>query len=131
MTDDDFVPPSPRGAGGVSLSAGVAWGLVALLIGCTLLISACALMVFNVILFRGGIAGIPRELAQIGGLVAVIGVAAFGVLAVVFGFRGWNAASRSGEPTAFGVAGTLAAVVGFVGWAIAGIDLLAILGLFR
>ena len=38
MTDDDFVPPSPRGAGGVSLSAGVAWGLVALLIGCTLLI---------------------------------------------------------------------------------------------
>ena len=129
MSDDDYEPPVSRG--GLSLSPGVAWGLAALLIGCTLLISSCALMVFNVILFQGGLRGIPRDLAQIGGLVAVVGVAVFGIFAIAFGLRGWSAASRQGEPTAFGIAGTMAAAVGFVGWLIAGIDLLAILRVFR
>jgi hypothetical protein len=129
MTDDDSDPPSARG--GVSLSPGTSWGLAALLIGCTLLISACALMVFNVILFRGGLGGIPRDLARLGGTIGVIGVAVMGLLSILFGARGWGAAARRGESVAFGVAGTLAAVVGFVAWAIAGFDLLAILGVFR
>jgi hypothetical protein len=129
VTDDDFEPPSSRR--GVSLSQGVSYGLVALLIGCSLLISSRVLMVFNITLFRGGLVGIPRDLAQLGGVVAVVGVAAFGILAIVFGVRGWNAASRTGESTAFGVAGTLAAVIGFVGWVIAGLDLLMILRVFR
>ena len=128
MTDDDFEPPSSRG--GMSLSQGVSSGLVALLIGCALLISSCALMVFNIVLFQGGLAGIPLDLARLGGVIAVVGVAAFGILAIVFGVRGWNAASRAGESTAFGVAGTLAAIVGFVGWVIAGLDLLMILRVF-
>jgi hypothetical protein len=128
MSDDDYEPPS---SSAVSLSAGTSWGLAALLIGCTLLISACALMVFNVILFQGGLFGIPRDLARLGGTIGVIGVAVLGLLAVIFGVRGWVAAARRGESVAFGVAGTLAAVVGFVAWAIAGIDLLAILGVLR
>jgi hypothetical protein len=131
MTDDDYEPPSSSARRGVSLSQGTSWGLAALLIGCALLISSCALMVFNIILFRGGLAGIPRDLARFGGVIAVVGVAAFAILAIVFGVRGWNAASRAGESTAFGVAGTIAAVIGFVGWAIAGLDLLMILGVFR
>ena len=129
MTDDDYEPPSSRR--GVSLSQGASWGLVALLIGCALLISSCVLMVFNILLFRGGLGGIPLDLARFGGAIAVVGVAAFGVLAIVFGVRGWNAASRGGESTAFGVAGTLAAVVGFVGWVIAGLDLLMLVRVFR
>ena len=129
MTDDDYEPPSSRR--GVSLSAGASCGLAALLIGCALLVSSCVLMVFNIILFRGGLADIPLDLARLGGVLAVLGVAALGGLAIAFGVRGWNAASRAGESTAFGVAGTLAAVVGFVGWVIAGLDLLMILRVFR
>ena len=125
MTDDDYQPP---GSNSFSLSPGVSGGLAALLIGCTLLISACALMVFNVLLFSRGLRGIPRDAAQFGGVVGVVGVALFGLVAVGLGIHGWVAAAKRGEATALGIAGTAAALIGFVGWAIAGIDLLAILG---
>ena len=128
MSDDDFGPPS---TGQLSLSTGTAAGLAGLLIGCTLLVSACALMVFNVILFSLGMRNIPRDLAQLGGLVGAVGVATLGVFAVASGVRGWNAANRNGESNALGIAGTLAGVVGLIAWLIAGIDMLAVLGLFR
>jgi hypothetical protein len=125
VTDDDFVPPESR------FPPGPAWGLAALLIGCTLLLSACVLMVFNVLLFRGGLGGIPLALARPAAVVAVSGVALLGLCAVVFGFRGWSGAVRGGESPAFGVAGSAAAVVGLIAWLVAGADLLAILGLFK
>ena len=128
MTDDDFAPPSTSH---VALSAGTGAGLAGLLIGCTLLVSACILMVFNVILFSLGMRGIPRDLAQLGGLIGAVGVAALGVFAVASGVRGWNAANRAGESNALGIAGTLAGAVGLVAWLIAAIDMLAIMGLFR
>jgi hypothetical protein len=122
--EDDYGVPT---SGSVSLSPGTGWGLAGLLIGCTLLVSSCALMAFNVLLFSRGFRGIPRDLAQIGGVIGVTGVAVLGVLAVVFGARGWAAASRREESVALGVAGTAAGVVGLVAWLIAGINLLAIL----
>lgn len=122
MTDDDYLPPSsPQ----FVLSPGTAAGIAGLLIGCTLLISACVLMVFNVILFRGGMRGIPRDLATLGGGVGVLGVACLGLVGVVMGFRSWGA--KKGESGALGGAATAAAGVGLIGWLIAGIDLMMIL----
>ena len=74
MHDDDFGPPSPTQ---LSLSTGTAGGLAGLLIGCSLLISACALMVFNILLFSHGFRGIPRDLAKLGGVVGVLGICAW------------------------------------------------------
>ena len=85
-------------------------------------------MVFNVMPFWRGLRGIPKDWAQFGGIIGVAGVAALGILSVVFGIRGWNAAAHRGESTALGVSGTLASIVGLIGWLITGIDLLAILG---
>jgi hypothetical protein len=124
VSDDEYIPP---GSTSVSLSAGVAWGVAAMAVGCTLLLSACVLMVFNILLFTHGLFGIPRDWARIGGGIGVGGVAVLGLCAIGFGVKGWNAALRRGESTAFGVAGTIIALVGFVAWAVAGIDLLAIL----
>ena len=127
MSEEDYAIPT---SGSVSLSPGTGWGLGALLIGCTLLVSSCALMVFNVLLFARGLRGIPRDLAQLGGVIGVVGVALLGLLAVVFGLRGWAAAAHREESIALGVAGTAAGLVGLVAWLIAGIDLLAILEVF-
>lgn len=124
--DDEYQFPESNNA--VSLSGGVAWGLAALLVGCALLMSACLMMVFNVILFSIGFRGIPKQLAQIGGVVGMSSVALLGLCAIWWGYRGWSAAVRKQESTAFGVAGTVAAVIGLVAWLIAAIDLLAILG---
>ena len=128
MTEDEYAIPGP---GSVSLSPAVGWGLAGLLIGCTLLLSACVLMVFNVLLFMRGMRGVPRDLAQVGGVIGVGGVALLGVLAVIFGYRGWSAASRREESGALGVAGCAAGAVGLVAWLIAGIDLLATLDVLK
>lgn len=123
MTEDDYLPPS---TGSVSLSAGAAAGLAGLLIGCTLIISACVLMVFNVILFSRGFVGIPIGLAQLGGVIGVPSVALLGVFAVGFGFKSWGSV-RSGESGVLGAAATAAGGAGLVAWLIAGINLLIIL----
>jgi hypothetical protein len=122
--DDEYHIPETNS---VSLSPGVGWGLAGLLIGCTLLVSACALMVFNVLLFRTGFRGIPVDWAQLGAVIGTGGVALLGIFAVWCGTRGWSSATQRGETAAFGVAGTISAAVGLVAWLIAGIDLLAIL----
>src|SRR5438034_741314 len=87
-----------------------AWGLSALLIGCTLLLSACTLMVFNAILFRAGMFGIPMDLARAAGIIGVIGVAALGLVAVFCGVRGWLTALGGRGAVGFGVAGTAASL---------------------
>lgn len=124
MSEDDYLPPSATTP--LSLSPGTAAGLSGLLIGCTLLMSACVLMVFNVILFSRGLRGVPIGLAQLGGVLGVAGVALLGVLAVGFGLRSWGSAGR-GESGVLGAAATAAGAVGLVAWLIAGIDLLFIL----
>jgi hypothetical protein len=124
VTDDDFGPPSPTQ---LSLSTGTAAGLAGLLIGCSLLISACALMMFNVVLFSIGMRGIPVGLAQLGGIIGAGGVAILGAFGVASGLRGWSAANRDGESNALGIAGTAAGIVGLIAWIIAGIDLIFIL----
>jgi hypothetical protein len=108
-----------------------AWGFSALVIGCTLLLSACVLMVFNVILFHGGFQGIPVELSQAVGTVGVIGVALLGLVSLWLGIRGWSMASGGRGSVALGVAGTATSLVGLIAWLIAGGDLLMILGIFQ
>ena len=119
MTDDDFGPPSSH----VSLSAGTAAGLAGVLIGCALLISACTLMTFNVILYSRGFRGIPVDLARVGAVAGVGGVFLLGVFAVVCAARGWSAAARSGESQTLSVAGTFAAGAGLIAWIVAGTNL--------
>jgi hypothetical protein len=125
MSEDDFHPPI---GGFVGLDA--AWGLAGLLIGCALLVSSCTLMVFNIVLFRGGLAGVPLDIARPAAVVGVIAVAGLGAAATGFGVRGWAGAVRRGESAALGVAGSMTGLVGLVAWFIAGGDLLAVLGLF-
>ncbi len=127
MTDDDYLPPSSStSTTPISLSPSTGAALSALLIGCALLISACVLMAFNVLLFRGGLRGIPIGLAQFGAVLGIGSIAVLGLVAIVLGIRGW-AAAREGESRAVGVAGTAAGIGGWVAWMIAGINLLIIL----
>jgi hypothetical protein len=125
MSEDDFLPPSAT-TPALSLSKSTSAGLAGLFIGCTLLVSACVLLVFNVILFSRGMRGIPEELARIGGLIGVLGVVLLGALSVLLWLRSWSTARR-GESRALGIAATAASAAGLAAWLIAGIDLLMIL----
>jgi hypothetical protein len=128
MTDDDFLPPSTTPTP-VGLSPGTAAGLAALLIGCTLLVSACVLMAFNVILFghfSHGMRGIPMRLSQFGAFTGLMGVLVLGFFGIVLGIRGWSAATK-GEGRALGIAATAASIVGLIAWLIASISLMMIL----
>lgn len=124
MTEDEYLPPGADR--GLSLSAATGAGLAGLLIGCTLLLSACVLMVFNVLLFSRGLRGIPIDLARLGGAIGVLGVALLGLLAVVCGVKSWRG-GRTDESTLLGATATAAGVVGLIAWLIAGIDLMMIL----
>jgi hypothetical protein len=86
----------------LSLTPGTAWGLAALLVGCSLLISACALMVFNVTMFGIGLRGVNKEFDQPGGVIGALSVALLGVCSTLWGYRGWSAAVHKGESTALG-----------------------------
>lgn len=124
MTEDDYLPPTADH--GLSLSATTGAGLAGLLIGCTLLLSACVLMVFNVMLFTRGLWGVPIDLARVGGGIGVLGVALLGVLAVACGVKSWRGGRRDGS-SVLGIAAMAAGAVGLVAWLIAGIDLMMIL----
>lgn len=125
--DDEFLPPSSSThAAPVALSQSAGAGLTALLIGCTLLISACVLMAFNVVLFRGGLGGIPIKLAIFGAVLGLGSVAAMGMVGIVIGIRGWSVA-HADEPRVLAVGGTAAAIGGWVGWMIAATNLMMIL----
>jgi hypothetical protein len=123
MTDDEYYPASGNQ---VSLSPCAGAGVAALAIGCTMLVAACVLMVVNVVLFRGGLQGVPIPLALLGTGIGVGSIAALGAFATVLGVRGWGAA-REGESKTLGVAGTFAAAGGLVAWFVAGIDTFMIL----
>ncbi|MBP3959350.1 hypothetical protein J8F10_29240 [Gemmata sp. G18] len=125
MSEDDYTPPST--APTLSLSPGTGAGIAGLVIGCTLLLSACVLMVFNVILFVQGMRDVPRDLAQCGGLIGTTGGAVLGLISVGISVRGWDATRRSGESSVLGFAAFAASVVGLGAWLIAGIDLMMIL----
>jgi hypothetical protein len=110
--DDEFRPGAPVSA----RNADLARGLAALLIGLALFIGACVLEVFNVVLFRTGFRGIPRDLSVLGGFVGCGAVALLGACAVVQAFR-----------SGFGALSPLAACVGLIAWLIASINLMMIL----
>jgi hypothetical protein len=114
--DDDYRPGAPAG----TRTEEFARGLAALLIGLALLLSACVLEVFNVLLFRGGMRGIPRDLSLVGGFVGCGAVSLLGLFAAV---KGAGAVRRTG----FGWLAPLAATVGLIAWLIASVNLMAIL----
>ena len=80
------------------------WGLAGLLIGCTHRLSACTMMVFNVLLFRGGLFGIPLGLAHAVAVMAVLGLSILGAFAVGISLRGWRGANAKGESPALAFA---------------------------
>lgn len=124
MSEDDYLPPGS--ATGVWPSRAAGAGLVALAVGCALLVSACVMMCFNVLLFRGGLGGIPRGLGLFAAFLGVGSVALMGLVAVISGARGWAAVGED-EPKALSAGGTAAAAGGLVAWLIAGTNLLIIL----
>jgi hypothetical protein len=131
MTEDEFLPADPPT--GLTLSRSTSAGLAGLVIGCTLLVSACVLMAFNVLLFVhffAGRRGLPIGLALVGATIGLSGVAVLGVVAFVLGIRSWSSA-RAGEARALGVAATLAGLVGLIAWLIASINLMVILLSYR
>src|ERR1700722_8438415 len=85
-------------------SGAAQWGLASLLIGCTLLVAACVILVFNVILFRAGPAGIPTTLAFTGGLIGALAVSVLGLASLLFGVWGWQRAHLENSTPALGVA---------------------------
>jgi drug/metabolite transporter (DMT)-like permease len=115
---------------GSGFSGAVQWGLASLLIGCTLLIAACVLLVFNVVLFRAGPAGIPTALAFAAGLIGALVVCALSVASVLFGIWGWQEAQAERASAGLSVAGITVSFVGSITWLIAAIDLNMILGGF-
>jgi hypothetical protein len=106
------------------------WGLASLLIGGVLILASCITLVFNVLLWRTGPAGIPIGLAYAGGIIGTVVVLALGIVGIVFGVRGWLRASSDRACAALPVAGTLTSLVGVVTWLVAAIDLLMILHTF-
>jgi hypothetical protein len=115
----------------IGFTSAAQWGLASLLIGCTLLIAGCVVLAFNVLLFRGGPAGIPASLAFAGGLIGTMVVAALGLASLLFGARSWQQAYGVGSSPALGVAGVAASFAGLVTWLIAAIDLIMILYSFN
>jgi hypothetical protein len=107
------------------------WGLASVLIGCTLLLAACVTLVFNVLLFRGGPAGIPTALAFAGGLIGTLVVSALGLASLLFGIRGWQLAYAARSTPVLPVAGAAVSFAGLVAWLIAAIDLMMILHSFN
>jgi hypothetical protein len=103
------------------------WGLASVLVGCTLLVAACVLLVFNVLLFRAGPAGIQIGLAFAGALLGALAVSALGLASLLFGVRGVQQAYAEGSSPALAVAGLGASLAGLAAWLIAAIDLIAIL----
>src|SRR5690349_1654431 len=98
------------------------WGLASLLIGAALIIAAPVALIFNVLLWRSGPSGLAKVPALCGavlGLLAVLGLAAFGLAAGVKGRRAPDDSSASPLATAGVVTGATAIIL----WLIVGIDL--------
>jgi hypothetical protein len=125
MNESDIV-----GSHGIGTASAAQWGLASLLIGCSLLIASCCTLAFNVLLFRGGPAGIDVSLAYAGGLIGVVAVAVLGVASLVFGIVGCQKAYAYRTCPALGLAGLIASAVGLVTWLVAAIDLVMILHMF-
>jgi hypothetical protein len=129
MRDDEYLPPDYDSPSGFTLSRSTGAGLAGLLIGCTLLVSACVLMTFNILLhshFSHGLHGIPIGLSLVGAAIGLPSVTLLGVFGFVMGIRSWSAVPR-GEAGALGAAATFAGFVGMAAWVIAATNLVMIL----
>jgi hypothetical protein len=102
-------------------------GLASVIIGCTLLVAACVVLIQNVLLFRGDPEGTPTALALAAGLIGTLIVSALGVARPVFGIHGWRQPCAAGSAPGLPIAGAGVSAAGLVAWLIAAIDLLVIL----
>jgi hypothetical protein len=116
-------PPAPF----TGFTSAAQWGLASLLIGCTLLVAACVTLVFNILLFRTGRAGIPVAPAFAAGLIGSLAGFALGLASVLFAIWACRQAYAARSSPALGVAGLGASATGLAAWLIAAIDLMAIL----
>ena len=113
-----------------ALADAAQWGLAALMIGGTLVVASCALLVFNILFWRTGPAGIPMGLAFMGGVVGTLGILCLGGFGIAAGIRAWSRAASDGTCLALPLAGLLASAAGVVAWLIVAIDLIMILHAF-
>jgi hypothetical protein len=106
------------------------WGAAGLAIGGVVLIASCTVLVFNILFWRSGPAGIPISLAYAGGIIGSLAVLVLGVFGLVSSVRGWQRAYSDRVCPAFPIAGVVASATGVVAWLIVAIDLIMILQTF-
>jgi hypothetical protein len=103
------------------------WGLASLLIGAVLILAALMTLIFNVLLWQSGHRPMPRMLALIGmviGLVAVLGLAWFGISA---GLKGRSRTPLHSPPSPLATAGVVTGSIALILWLLIGFDLLIIM----
>jgi hypothetical protein len=110
---------------------GTAWGLASLALGAVVFLAAPTTLVFNVLLWKSGHAGVPVLLATLGaslGLLAMMGLACCGI---AFGIRGRRIDRDHRRPSPLSTAGVLVGLAAAIVWIPVGIDLIMILSSFH
>jgi hypothetical protein len=128
MTTDDLWEVGA--AKGVKAGERVQWGLVSLINGAVLILSALIAAYVNVIFWRSPPSGLPNAAAFVGavvGLVITLGVAGFGIAA---GLKGRWAIPDDSPRAVLATAGAVIGAAAMLLWIIVGIDLLASLSSF-
>lgn len=109
------------------------WGLSSLILGGFLALGAPVVLIFNVMIWLTIPRAIPPQFTQLlfyVGIFAMVVVVLMCLISLSFGMKAWRAASYTGQPTGFAVAGTLASLVALGAWIFVGIDLIMILGTY-
>jgi hypothetical protein len=137
ILDDDEPPARARADAPARESArhGFEWGLASVIVGATFLIMAPPALLFCLTLWgRGnpehGLSLGDLKLAEVGGIVCVLGAELLCLTGLLFGIRGLGRARRERQPAALPFTGILMCAAAMVAWLIVAIDLIMILSTF-
>ena len=106
---------------------GFAWGLASLGLGGVVLLAAPITLVFNVLLWRAGPAGVPKELAILGGAFGLLTMLGLACCGIVFGVTGYRIDRDDRRSSPLATAGVLVGAAATIVWMIVGMDLFLIL----